>query len=217
MLTRRRSDHAVTDIGERAGWASPVRARWVRLGWRSAFIIGFVALQVWLPLRYYLGDDRFDERFAWRMFSPVRPLQCRAAFYDETAGERRRIPLREHLHAAWLTLVGRARPAVIEAFARRWCGERAAEGADPVLRLDLTCQAPAGAHLALCEVGPRDGDGDGLPDGLAGSPRCAGRTPAECYRDECGDRPLARCFEDRCLVRPYTLDRNLCDPNGGRS
>ena len=36
----------------------------------NIFIVAVIASQIWLPLSYYLGDDPFDERFAWRMFSP---------------------------------------------------------------------------------------------------------------------------------------------------
>ena len=41
--------------------------------WRGRFIAVFIATQLVLPLRYYvLRDDEHDERFAWRMFSPMR-------------------------------------------------------------------------------------------------------------------------------------------------
>jgi len=35
----------------------------------SLFIGAFLLWQVSVPLTYYLGQNKFDERFAWRMFS----------------------------------------------------------------------------------------------------------------------------------------------------
>ena len=41
--------------------------------WRGRFILVFVLSQLLLPLHYYVGRrDPHDERFAWRMFSPMR-------------------------------------------------------------------------------------------------------------------------------------------------
>ncbi|MBW2464764.1 MAG: hypothetical protein JRH11_24155, partial [Deltaproteobacteria bacterium] len=39
---------------------------------KNTLIVAFLAFQLLLPLRYYMGSDEFDERFAWRMFSPIR-------------------------------------------------------------------------------------------------------------------------------------------------
>ena len=35
----------------------------------SCFIVAYLFWQLFLPLSYYFRDDKFDERFAWRMFS----------------------------------------------------------------------------------------------------------------------------------------------------
>jgi len=35
----------------------------------SFFIVAYLLWQLALPLSYYVGDDKSDERFAWRMFS----------------------------------------------------------------------------------------------------------------------------------------------------
>jgi hypothetical protein len=44
---------------------------------RGRFIIAFLAVQLLLPLHYYLvRHDPHDERFAWRMFSPMRMADC---------------------------------------------------------------------------------------------------------------------------------------------
>jgi len=47
--------------------SSPPKGR-VRL-FVSFFIVAYLLWQLALPLSYYVGDDKLDERFAWRMFS----------------------------------------------------------------------------------------------------------------------------------------------------
>ncbi len=37
----------------------------------SFFIVAYLLWQLALPLLYYVGDDKLDERFAWRMFSAL--------------------------------------------------------------------------------------------------------------------------------------------------
>lgn len=182
------------------------------MGWKSAFIAAYVVLQVALPLRYYLGDhDPFDERFAWRMFSPVRALDCDVAFFDETH-EPKPIELRKQLHAVWINLIKRARPAVVQSFARHWCDGRAADGVTPVLRADMVCQTPESLRLAICGGSLADGDADGVPDAFRGAAVCEGRTPEACFRDECGERSPSDCREARCKVRPVPRGANLCLP-----
>jgi len=45
--------------------------------WQGRFIAVFVIAQLLLPLHYYLArKDPHDERFAWRMFSPMRMARC---------------------------------------------------------------------------------------------------------------------------------------------
>jgi hypothetical protein len=176
------------------------------MGWKSAFIVAWLAVQIALPLRYYLRDDAFDERFAWRMFSPVRPLGCQVAFYDETGGAPRPVELSSRIHAVWISLLQRARPSVVEAFARSYCAERPGT----VLRVDLTCSTPDSLHLAVCKAPLDDADHDGVPDAFAEAPDCAGRDAAACFREECGDRDAAACKEARCRTRPFPRDADLC-------
>src|SRR5690242_15394556 len=40
--------------------------------WSNVFIALFLAYQLAMPLRYYLGGRGYDERFSWRMFSTLR-------------------------------------------------------------------------------------------------------------------------------------------------
>jgi hypothetical protein len=103
-----------------------------------------IALQLLVPLRYYLGDDPYDERFSWRMFSEVRVVSCRAeAFETARAGHRREVPLMQVIHEAWKTTLERNRETVVHAFLRRRCEDSATR------RVELTnhCVSAAGREL----------------------------------------------------------------------
>jgi hypothetical protein len=102
---------------------------------RNLFIVGWVGLQVALPLSYYLGDDRFDERFAWRMFSPVRLSECRVKLVDRTDGAATIVRPNAELHD----------------YAKRWCDRRRDAGATaPALHAEITCENPARRGDAAC-------------------------------------------------------------------
>ena len=92
---------------------------------KRAFIGLFLAIQIAVPLSYYLGDDKLDERFAWRMFSTVRMARCidldsrsqLPAFFVDS----RPIPLYRHFHEAWVSLAKRGRKSVIAEMAQHLC------------------------------------------------------------------------------------------------
>jgi len=122
----------------------------------NALIAGFVALQLLIPLRYYLGSDPYDERFSWRMFSAVRVRQCTPQATDVLdGGELRAVDLQDAIHTAWITTLERNRAAVIIAFLERRCRESAVETAT------FTNQCLSATHEALptlrwtrdCETG----------------------------------------------------------------
>ncbi|MFO0692473.1 MAG: hypothetical protein U0230_02865 [Polyangiales bacterium] len=103
--------------------APPERVR----TWQRRLLLGFLAFQLVVPATYYLRDDRYDERFSWRMFSAVRLHTC-----ETTAEETRLTPdgprtspidLARTLHVAWLDHLGRNRRAVVHAFLERRCRE----------------------------------------------------------------------------------------------
>jgi len=114
----------------------------------NAIIVAFLAFQVVVPMRYYLGERGYDERFAWRMFSSTDVRACTASVEETvTVGGRdvqRPVPLQPVLHAAWIQSLQLPRPDVVEAFLR-WRGE--AVGAREV-RYTLRCSAPDGTSLA---------------------------------------------------------------------
>jgi len=111
----------------------------------NAFIAVFLAYQLVMPLRYYMGGRGLDERFSWRMFSSVRMLDC-----DVSVGEhvgvggdthRRAVNLGKTVQIAWIGLLERGRALVISKLLSRRCDE------DQVVQVDyhLSCKGPDGA------------------------------------------------------------------------
>jgi hypothetical protein len=89
--------------------------------WRLMVIASFLAIQLLAPLHYYLiRDDKNDERFAWRMFSPTRGLECDVDFFVDG----RDIGKGQPFHEAWWTIASRGRLAVIEAMGEKLCATR---------------------------------------------------------------------------------------------
>jgi len=116
--------------------------------WRGRFILVFLAIQLLLPLHYYaLRRDRHDERFAWRMFSPMRMSHCSAKF----AADGQPLELGKQFHEAWIETAERGRFVVIEAMAAKLC-ERHSR-VDVSLDCTYLDQPPAhyGGHN-MCEV-----------------------------------------------------------------
>ena len=82
----------------------------------------FVLVQLLVPASYYLRDDPYDERFAWRMFSSVRVERCRTTAAEARGREVTQITLPRAMHAAWEQHMRRNRRAVIERFLEHRCG-----------------------------------------------------------------------------------------------
>lgn len=88
--------------------------------WQGWVILVVVATQLLLPLHYYLANrDPHDERFAWRMFSPMRMTKCAPEFRIDA----RRVELGAEFHEAWIELAQRGRFAVLEAMGARLCAK----------------------------------------------------------------------------------------------
>ena len=100
---------------------SPVRhVAQLTKSWRGRFILAFVALQLLLPLHYYvLRHDPHDERFAWRMFSPMRMTRCSARF----TVDGQPVQLGARFHEAWIEIAQRGRHVVLEGMAQKLCSE----------------------------------------------------------------------------------------------
>ena len=84
---------------------------------RLAFIGVLLLSQILLPLSYYVSDREYDERFAWRMFSPIRMVRCQLAYTADGA----EVPLSAEFHSAWITLMQRGREGVVDAVDDRVC------------------------------------------------------------------------------------------------
>ncbi len=146
--------------------AEPSRSTGRRLS--NLFIAAFLAFQIGMPLRYYLGDRGHDERFSWRMFSTIRMQQCAVQVSESipgggnTAGTFREVQLRRDVQAAWVNLLERVRMPVVEKYLTRRCERQNAThvrytrhctdtdgSALPVRTLELDC-----ASGELREVNP---------------------------------------------------------------
>ena len=128
--------------------------------WRGRLILIVLATQLLLPLRYYLVNrDPHDERFAWRMFSPMRMSKCTPHFFLDG----KPLPLASQYHEAWLELAGRGRFGVLEAIGADQCAKH--PGAHVHASLDCSyLDAPARRFEAadLC-TDPQLGHGEDLP------------------------------------------------------
>ncbi len=111
---------------ETPGLLVPPPAGRVRTALR--WLIGaWVAAELLIPLRYYLGSDRYDERFSWRMFSAVRLERCSLAL-DEWALRHgavhvERVDPAGVVPVTWVVLLQRNREAVTARFLRWRCGQ----------------------------------------------------------------------------------------------
>ncbi len=123
------------------------RRRWAL----HALVLGFLGLQLGAPISYYLQDDRYDERFAWRMFSPTRMVKCQATLTDRTDGAEIPVNLKREIPDAWRTWFTRGHVRVVRAFGTWRCEDARARGFDPHLTASLTCRRPDGSVDVLLE------------------------------------------------------------------
>ncbi|MEM1007703.1 MAG: hypothetical protein AAGJ35_01745 [Myxococcota bacterium] len=100
---------------------------------------------IWVPLRYYIFTvDRADERFRWRMFSTVRMQRCRIEVTERQLMSNGveldlKVDMMRKVQMAWVNLMKRGRPAVIEGVLHFRCGEKGVKRVHVVRRcLDVT-------------------------------------------------------------------------------
>lgn len=99
--------------------------------WRGRFILAFLASQLLIPLHYYtVRTDPHDERFAWRMFSPMRMARCQSQF----TVDRQPVVLGSNFHEAWLEMVDRGRMYVIEQMAHELCRDNPGKAVEVTLQ-----------------------------------------------------------------------------------
>ena len=121
-----------------AALQSSRRLRWIALGVAVALVA-----QGTIPLRYYLGDDAYDERFSWRMFSAVRMQECNIAASETVDGARRPVRLMETIQVGWITTLRRNREAVMQRYLEWRCEQEGVERA----RLVNECRTPEGRRV----------------------------------------------------------------------
>lgn len=115
--------------------------------WRGRFILAFLAIQLLLPLHYYvLRHDPHDERFAWRMFSPMRMTQCSVRF----SVDKQPVQLTTKFHEAWIEVAKRGRYVVLEQMAQKLCGDN--PGKPVELTVDCTYLDRPAAHFGHADM-----------------------------------------------------------------
>ncbi len=131
----------MTEQSPAARLLAPLRAvRSLAATSRGRFILAFIALQLVLPLHYYIGrDDKHDERWAWRMFSPMRMARCRSAI----AIDGRPANLGASFHEAWIEVAERGRLSVVERMARKLCGDNPGKPVEVTLDCTYVDRPPA--------------------------------------------------------------------------
>jgi hypothetical protein len=114
---------------------------------QNTFIAVFLAVQIGVPLHYYLSEPDYDERFSWRMFSTLRLRDC-AVHVTETprdaGGVSREVAIERDVHVAWLRLLERMRGPVVDKYLRRRCELAAIERVEYV----RTCKDTDGTELS---------------------------------------------------------------------
>ncbi len=117
----------------------------------SVFIAAFLLYHIVTPLRYYVGADETDDRFAWRMFSSSSRMQKvdlerRSVVVTETMvqGDRRvdrTVPVNSLVTKRWSRFFRRGSEDVVAAFLR-WRKQQS--GAETV-HMDVKRSEPDGS------------------------------------------------------------------------
>lgn len=124
---------------------TPASARRVRV---RVFIVVAVLAQLLVPPTYYLRDDPYDERFAWRMFSGVRLQECELGVFETRGAGEQAVNPYQVVPAGWVEGLKRNRRRVVERYLTLRC-ER--EGTTQV-RVENRCVEVDGTPLPLIEV-----------------------------------------------------------------
>jgi hypothetical protein len=115
---------------------------------RNAAIAGFLLYQIVMPLRYYLGGGGTDERFSWRMFSSIRMQKCDFSVRETAGGKEHKVDIGAALQIAWIGMLERNRPAVVEKVLVRRCAEPGVSA----VRYERKCQETDGSWSAPFEL-----------------------------------------------------------------
>lgn len=90
---------------------------------RTSIVIHVILAALLLtPLHYYLyNTDKRDERFAWRMFSPVRVESCGTQFF--VGVDPKPIKTSSKFHNAWAGIAQRGWQQAISVMTQRLCDD----------------------------------------------------------------------------------------------
>jgi hypothetical protein len=119
--------------------------------WQHLAVIAFLTVQLGAPLSYYLSDRGYDERFAWRMFSPTRMVRCQARVLAWEGADSEEIDLGRELAAPWVSWMERGHAHVVRGAGAFLCARR---GPDARLTADLVCRTPDGEREVLLRQEP---------------------------------------------------------------
>ncbi len=106
-------------------------------------VFAFLGLQFGAPIHYYASDRVYDERFAWRMFSPIRMVRCQTRVTDHSGDAPVEVELSREVPAPWISWMKRGHTRVVRAAGRAMCDSR---GPDARLTADLQCNLPDGTR-----------------------------------------------------------------------
>ena len=121
--------------------ASPFAAQRHHL--TTLFVVLVLATEVIVPCTYYFGADRFDERFAWRMFSDVRVYRCQLSAFDLHGEAATPVALGREVHVAWINTMRRSREGVLQRYLSWRCENAEVDGARVINR----CMTPEGESV----------------------------------------------------------------------
>jgi hypothetical protein len=123
-----------------------------RVGLSNSIIAIALLYQVAMPLRYYLGGGGADERFSWRMFSTVRMQKCTVQVDEQVdengALQQRPVDLTQAFQIAWMGMLERNRPQVVDKVLKRRCEGKQVRQA----HYSRSCVDTDGATLPTLEV-----------------------------------------------------------------
>jgi hypothetical protein len=124
----------------------------------NLFILAFLAYQVGMPLRYYLGERGYDERFSWRMFSTLRLQQCEMQVSEVNAGsaEWKDVQVQSDVQVAWVSLLERVRKPVVEKYLQRRCEQQGVERVAYSRRCTNTDGSPLPAQKLMMDCAERE-------------------------------------------------------------
>ena len=166
--------------------------------------VAFILLQIALPLSYYVNENEYDERFAWRMFSSVRMTRCSFQLASSDGTTETPLSLPKEYHVVWINLAKRARLDVIDAMVERACAKHS------VIVGALQCSTPQSPAIGLCR-NARDLDGDGIPDGYQSLVGCDALSASGCFQRDCPTGITNQCVDNLCKTDLIPRGVNLCD------